>query len=151
MNPIYATTIMLLFTLNSFLGFSQETTSIKKEIFATQPNSVSIHQELFSELMNAKAGNIISVTFSEDFIFKGIVLSNQAVNNTQQTLLIKSVEFGNAIFQLSKIVLTDKSESYVGRIISTDAEDGYMISKNIANNYQLNKIELKNILQDCSY
>lgn len=151
MNPIYTTTVMLLFTLNSFLGFSQETTSIKKEIFSTQPNTVSIHQELFSELMNAKAGNLISVTFSENFIFKGIVLSNQAVNNTQQTLLIKSVEFGNAIFQLSKIVLTDKSESYVGRIISTDAEDGYMISKNISNNYQLNKIELKNILQDCSY
>ena len=151
MKPIYSTCIMLVFTLISLLGFAQESTVSKNTFFSLQPDTVYIHSGLFESIMNVKTGSTISIKFTDNIIFDGIVLSNEQAYQNQQTVLIKSSEANNALFQLSKIVTTENKELFVGRLLNTETENGYLISKNVANNYQLNKISLKNILQDCSY
>lgn len=142
---------MLALTLKSLFGLAQESTFSKKEIFSSQPDSVLVPSGLFDSILNAKPGSNISILFSENVLFNGVVLSNEQAYQNQHTVLIKSNEVNNSIFQLSKIVISENKEMFVGRILNSEAENGYLISKNIANNYQLNKISLKNILQDCSY
>ncbi|MEO7522865.1 MAG: hypothetical protein ABIT58_02160 [Ferruginibacter sp.] len=65
--------------------------------------------------------------------------------------MIKSPVFGNAVFQLSRITNNDKSFSYSGRIINSEAADGYEIKKDNNDNYRFIKFETKKILQDCSF
>jgi hypothetical protein len=63
-------------------------------------------------------------------------------------LMIRSSENSHSIFQLSKITNNDKSISYTGRIINSDAADGYVI-KNNDGIYSLQKFETDKILEPC--
>jgi hypothetical protein len=58
--------------------------------------------------------------------------------------------YADAVLHLSRQINEDKSISYVGRIMSTEASDGFELKKDDANNYQLNKIETDKIRQLCS-
>jgi hypothetical protein len=68
-----------------------------------------------------------------------------------QTMVIKSEQYPNTLFQLSKISNKDNSISYVGRIMNNEAMEVYEIKSYLADNYSLQKIDLDKILQDCSY
>jgi hypothetical protein len=149
MKNLTTAVILLLITTCNF-AFAQKSENSSKEIFAKFPVKINISQNLLSTTMNAKSGESVAVSFNQDFIFNGVVLSNEKVFNNLQTVIIKSPAFDNALFQLSKITNPNQTESYVGRIINVEASDAYLIAKDESNNYLLEKIELKSILQDCS-
>ena len=149
MKNLTTAVILLLITTCNF-AFAQKSENSSKEIFAKFPVKINISQNLLSTTMNAKSGESVAVSFNQDFIFNGVVLSNEKVFNNLQTVIIKSPAFDNALFQLSKITNPTQTESYVGRIINVEASDAYLIAKDESNNYLLEKIELKSILQDCS-
>ena len=149
MKNLTTAVILLLITSCNF-AFAQKSENSAKEIFSKFPVKINITQNLLNTTMNAKSGESVAVSFNPDFIFNGVVLSNEKVLYNLQTVIIKSPAFDNALFQLSKITNPDQTESYVGRIINVEASDAYLIAKDDTNNYQLEKIELKSILQDCS-
>jgi hypothetical protein len=144
------TAVVLLLITSCNFAFAQKSESSSKEIFAKFPSKISITQILLNTTMYSKSGESVAIAFNPDFIFNGVVLSNEKVFDNLQTVVIKSAAFDNAIFQLSKITNTDHTESYVGRIINVEASDAFLIAKDDTNNYLLEKIELKSILQDCS-
>lgn len=149
MKNLTTAVILLLITSCNF-AFAQKSETSAKEIFSKFPVKINITQNLLNTTMNAKSGESVAVSFNSDFVFNGVVLSNEKVFYNLQTVIIKSPTFDNSLFQLSKITNADQTESFVGRIINFEATDAYLIAKDDTNNYQLEKIELKSILQDCS-
>ena len=149
MKNLTTAVILLLITTCNF-AFAQKSENTVKEIFTKFPDKINITQNLLNTTMNAKSGESVAVSFNTDFVFNGVVLSNEKVFYNLQTVVIKSPAFDNALFQLSKITNPDQTESFVGRIINVETSDAYLIAKDDTNNYQLEKIELKSILQDCS-
>ena len=150
MKNLSTAVIMLLFIALNSIAFAQKNESTSKEIFAKFPEKINISENTLINTLNASSGENVSISFNDEFVFTGTVVSNEKVYENLQTIIIKSPLFDNAILQLSKVILPDQTISFVGRIINTESADAYVIARGDANNYQLEKIKLDSILQDCS-
>ncbi len=144
------TLLFLLLCLTTVAGYSQIKAD-KAKLFARYPETIGLSKNILQNTLNANEGEEVVISFSTDFHFKGIVMSNIKKYDNLQSVMIKSAAFGNAIFQLSKITNQDKSITYAGRIINADAADGYQIKKDKDDNYSFVKFETNKILQDCSF
>lgn len=146
----FKTLFSLLLCLTTATVFAQKSDKAPK-LFTKFPETIQLSKNILQNTLNVNEGEEVIVSFSNDFRFKGVVISNQKKYDNLQSVMIKSTEYGNAIFQLSKITNPDKSISYAGRIINPEAFDGYEIKKDEKNNYSFQKFETKRILQDCSF
>jgi hypothetical protein len=144
------TLVLLLLCLSTVTAYSQKT-SIKPTLFSKYPESIQLSKNILQNTLNANEGEEVVISFSGDFRFKGIVLSNIKKYDNLQSVIIRSAFFGNAVLQVTRITNEDKTVSYTGRIINPNAADGYQIKKDKNDNYSFEKFETNTILQDCSY
>ena len=147
----FKTLFSLLLCLTTAVTFAQKSDQPRPKLFVGFPEKIQLSKNILQNTLNANEGEQVIVAFSNDFHFKGTVLSNLKKYDNLQSVMIKSPAFGNAIFQLSRMTNKDNSISYSGRIINPDALDGYEIKKDKDDNYSIVKFETKNILQDCSF
>ncbi len=146
------TNILMLFCCFSVTtAFSQKTDTAKPHYFAALPAYIPVSQDVFTQSLSATAGDKTQLTFSSDFTFNGTVISNEQKYSNLQTVIIRSNQYGNALFQVSMITNSNKEVSYVGRLMPTAGADGFEIKKDQNNQYHLQKFETAKILQDCSY
>jgi hypothetical protein len=143
--------MLLLCILFSATINAQNNSSKKPALFSKFINTINCPLPQLSKAFTATVSQNINFSFSDNFLFSGIVVSNIIKYTNLQTVLIKLPAYGDAIFSLSKITKKDNSVSYVGRIINTKYADGYQLKKDAFNNYQLVKFETGTILQDCSH
>ena len=143
--------LFLLFSLASSTGFSQYFISFKLDFLSALPKTITLRDSLFNDIIKFKQGESISVKLSDDVVFNGIVMSNQKTYANLESIIIKSVDSENILLQLSKITGKENCESYSGRMINMKSNYCYLVSKDENKKYVLNKIELKNVIQDCSY
>ncbi len=144
------TMCMLLVCLCSYAaGFAQNTLSAKPKLFENLPASIAISENLLQSFFSLNQNQETVLDFSAQFSFPCRVLSNEVKYANLQTVIVKSSIFGNAIFQVSRIVNDDRSISYAGRIINDKAFDGYVIKKLDGGAYQLQKYETDKVLDEC--
>lgn len=139
---------MLLLILSAATGYSQENSHPK--LFSHLPDEIALSTSTLRDAFSSRDGETVSLPLSSNFNFSGVVISNQVKYHNLRSIIIKSPAFSNSLFHLSQITNEDNSISYVGRIINTNAFDGYEIRKNAAGNYAFRKFETKKILQDCN-
>jgi len=142
----YAMSLML--SVIALTGFSQNNSKPKQ--FSNFPEKINCSEQELASIFNAAPGQTISINFSDNFIFSGSVKSNLVKYNNLQSAVVVSPDYSNTIFSVSKITNDDGSFSYVGRIINKNYFDGFELKKNIAGVYQLTKIEIDRVIQDCS-
>ncbi len=140
--------LLLLLCLTTAAGFSQSLIA-KPKIFSQFPDVISCSSAALSNTFSAPAGKNITVTFSKDFTFSGIVTSNVIKYSNLQSITIQLPEYNNAVFHLSKQMSENKSILYTGRIINQNAYDGYELRRDEKGNYELKKIQTETVLQDC--
>ncbi|MEO8770766.1 MAG: hypothetical protein ABI402_11790 [Ferruginibacter sp.] len=145
------TLFSLLLCLTTAATFAQKSEQARPKVFAGFPEKIQLSKNILQSTINVNEGEEVIVAFSNDFHFKGTVISNLKKYDNLQSVMIKSPAFGNSIFQLSRITNKDNSISYSGRIINPGIADGYEIKKDKDDNYSIVKFETKNILQDCSF
>jgi hypothetical protein len=142
-------TIAMLLLFIPIVSFSQNNNIPKPKQFSNFPAIINCTEAEISRIFNTTAGQAISLSFSDNFLFSGNVTSNLVKYSNLQTAVIKSPVLDNTIFSVSKIINPDNSISYLGRIINTNYFDGYELKKNAAGNYQLIKMETGRVIQDC--
>jgi hypothetical protein len=142
--------MLLLGILFSATINAQHNSSEKLALFNNFSNTINCPKAELSKAFTATTNQTIHLSFSDNFLFNGTVVSNVVKYANLQTVLIKSPAYGDAVFSLSKITGKDNSVSYTGRILNPKYADGYELKKDTLNNYQLVKIEISNILKDCS-
>jgi hypothetical protein len=130
---------------------AQKNVSTLHSYFDKSPNSIQLSTKNLENLLALTLGTKSIITLDKNFSQEGIVIANQMKYENLQSVLIKFGALDNTLLQLSKIRLADNSFKYVGRIINNNATDGYELKKENENNYAFKKIEMKNVLQDCSY
>lgn len=143
--------LSLLLCLTTAAAFSQKSDHARPKLFAGYPETIQLSKNILQNTLNAAEGEEVIVPFTSNFRFKGTVISNQKKYENLQAVIIKSPAFGNALFQLSRMINDDKTISYAGRIINPNAFDGYEIKKGQDGNYSFIKFETAKILQDCNY
>ncbi len=118
-------------------------------VFSNFSPSIDFSEAILTNAMQMFKGQQVAISFGNDLNFPGEVLSNEIVFENLQTIIIKSSVHNNALLQISKQINADKSISFVGRIFSQGGSDGYQLKKTLDGNYQLQKFETAQILQDC--
>lgn len=149
MKTLILKAILLLCTLTAATANAQNTVA-KPKLFSNFPDKISCPEQELHQVFTASVNQSLAISFSNDFIFNGIVTSNVVKYSNLQTAVIKSAAFDGAILVLSKISNADGSINYVGHIINTRYFDGYELQQDAANNYQLTKIETDKVIQVCS-
>lgn len=145
MKPIKPLLLALL-CLSSAVSFSQVA---KTEVFSQFSETINIAKSELSHSLMAAEGDAITLRFAE-LVITGKVIANVQKYENLQSMVVKADGYANALFHLSKITNKDNSISYVGRILSDDAVDGYDIKADAAGNYQLKKVHQETILQPCT-
>jgi hypothetical protein len=150
MNPMkpyapYALSLLLSFIVMT--GFGQAT---KPKQFSSFPATINCTEQELAKVFTTSPGQNISLSFSDNFTFSGIVKSNLSKYANLQSAIIVSPDFSNTIFHVSKIINTDGAISYVGTIINKNFFDGFTLKKNTSGNYQLTKTETDRVIQDCA-
>ncbi len=142
----YALSVLLTFI--AMTGFSQATSKPKQ--FNNFPATINCSEQELSKVFNASPGQVINLSFSDNFTFIGNVTSNVVKYANLQTAVVVSPAYSNTIFSVSKITGNDGSITYLGRIINKNYFDGFELKRNISGNYQLIKMETDRVIQDCT-
>lgn len=135
--------------LLSISGFSQTGKAPKPTIFSDYPDKIKCPSSELSFAFSATEGEHIVLFFSDNFRFSGTVISNVVKYSNLQSMVIRSDASENTIFHLTKQINEDNTITYIGRIINSNASDGYEIKKDITGNYKFEKSMSEKILQDC--
>lgn len=146
----YPNLIGLLFTLFTVTANAQSSTGTKPILFAGIAEKVTCTEQELSKAFSIDVDQTIQLSFSNNFLFSGVVVSNIVKYSNLQTVLIKAADLDTVIFAISKIINDDKTVTYVGHIINKKYADGYELKKDVSNNYQLVKFETEKIMPECS-
>lgn len=119
--------------------------------FGKLPSIVSCDPIQLLTCFDVKEGGVVNISFSDNFRFSGKVVSNVRKYDNLHSVVIRSENLENTLFQISKQTGDDKSIRFVGRMISPGSPEGYKISMDEKGNYSLVKFETSHIVQDCSY
>ena len=141
--------LMLLTICYSTGVFSQNPGTSKPKQFNNYPAVISCTEAELIKAFGTTAGQSINFSFSDNFNFSGNVISNVVKYSNLQTALIKSPNFNNSIFSISKRVNANNSITYTGRIINMDYFDGYELKQDANANYKLLKIETDKVIPVC--
>jgi hypothetical protein len=148
MKSLSKTLLVLLLSLTTAVSFSQNK---NPRVFSQFPDVINCTDTQLSNAFTAKEGETITLSFSNNFIITGKVISNLQKYANLQSMTIQVPAYANAVFHLSKQTLEDRSTTYVGRILSNEAADGYEIKRDAGGNYKLRKIEEQKLRQLCSH
>lgn len=143
--------LVLLLCTNSLIGYSQNPGTTKPKQFNSFPDIINCTEAELSKVFTTSAGQSISLSFSDNFLFAGNVTDQVVKYSNLQSANIKSPLYNNTIFNISKRVNEDNSITYVGCIINTGYFDGYELKKDANGNYKLIKIETDKVIQDCMH
>ena len=138
----------LLFSLS---GFCQQPGAVKPKLFNNFPDIINCSVSELAGIFNSAEGQNINLSFSNNFIFGGTVISKVTKYSNLQSAIIKSPVFNNAIFHISKRTNPDNSITYVGLIINQNYFDGYELKIDAFGNYHLTKIETDKVIQIDSF
>ena len=120
-------------------------------VFSQFPDVIECSATQLSNAFNAKEGETLTLSFSNNFIITGKVISNLQKYSNLQSMTIQLPAYANSVFHLSRQTNSDHSTTFVGRILGTEALDGYEIRKDVTGNYKFQKIEEGKIRQLCSH
>jgi hypothetical protein len=105
----------------------------KPKLFSNLPETIPVSIDNLNNLVNAKPGININTTLSTDSRtapFQGNVVSAVSkYDNKVQTVVIKSTNYNGATLTISKIKKDDGSISYIGRLISFQHGDLYVLQQ----------------------
>lgn len=125
-----------------------QTNDTRPKLYAAYPSTIAIDAISLDKLLSNKQGTLVSIPFTEEFTFEGIVFSNITKYNAMHTVMLRSVQNPQSVLQVTKIENKEKMVSYSGRLLNNNAADGYLI-KNNNGEYFLQKFETAKILETC--
>ncbi len=120
----------------------------RPSLYAAQPSTINIEKNSLDNILSNKPGTLVSIPLTADFTFEGTVISNITKYNTMHTVMLRSVQNPQSVFQITKIENKEKAATYTGRILNNNVADGYEI-KNNNGEYFLQKFETAKILETC--
>ena len=140
------TLLAVLLSASSLASFAQMNDR-RPQLYSSRPQSINIDKNIFANVLDATEGKEISVRLSDNFTFNGTVISNLKKYNKLHTVMVRSNENATSILQIT-LINENNNISYTGRIINSNAADGYEI-KNNNGAYSLQKFETLKILDPC--
>ncbi|MEP6595469.1 MAG: hypothetical protein ABJA71_05960 [Ginsengibacter sp.] len=143
------TTACVLSILLAITHSSQaQKTDLRPKLFNAVENKIRYPKADLEKIFTKTKGSDFHISLPGNFTFSGTIVSTVQRYNNLESFLIKSDLLNGAMFAISKRINDDNSVTYVGRIVNDKYSDGYELKVDSAGNYFLNKINMKELLQD---
>lgn len=144
---MYKMMALCIFITCSFATRAQVLTSNRQNYFSkysqTLPTPVTELDKAFTTPEGAK----VKINFA-DFSFNGIVTSSIKRYDNLYSVVVKAPGLDNTILSISKMINSDKSVSYIGRIINQKYADGFELKENSNGTYAMTKIKTDALIED---
>lgn len=150
MKRTFTIMVVAMLSLAAFTTQAQQNKVVKKPLFKSLPGRVSCKEADLNKVFSATQGRNYSVTFSPELTLSGTIVSNVVKYKNLQCITMKLPAYGDAVFGLSKRIDENNKVIYSGHIINNKASDAYELQRTATGEYQLVKINLETILQDCA-
>jgi hypothetical protein len=150
MKTLTNTLCVVLLTLYTVTGYTQNKKALKPFLFTNFPTTIHCTEAQLSSLFAVARGQSTSVLLESNLSLSGAVTSNLVKYNNLRTIVIKLPAFNNTLFSLSKQTDQYNKDTYVGRILNPAYADGFELQRNADGNYQFNKIDIEKILVSCN-
>jgi len=147
MNQLSKGLLGLLLCLTTAISYAQPA-DINPYKFSKLPEESIISPSTLAAAFQYQTGEKVSIPLSDQFIFEGVVISNEQKYDNLQNIILRSED--HVMLSISKQTEKGKRVSYTGRVIGKDIADGFSIQRS-ADVYLLKKFSKENILQDCTF
>jgi hypothetical protein len=148
MKQINAAILLLLMIALSTVVFSQDSNrkfNDPKVLSADFP----VKQELMLKLVQLNKGDDISIKLTESFTLNAVVVDKIKKFGNLETIVMRSNEFPQCLFQISIYTLKNNTINFSGRLLNI-GENSFLLKKDKLDQYHFEKINNNAILQDCS-
>lgn len=122
----------------------------KPTLFERLPDIIPVNVDNLNKLLSTQVGTAVSINLSDKFpfLFEGQVVSAVSkYDNTITSVVIRSSNYPGAILSFSKVINTDRANSYTGRIISLQHGDLFEL-KNLDTHFVLVKEKLNDLVNE---
>ena len=150
MKHLTTTMCLVLLTLLAATSHAQNRKAVRPSLFKNFPDKIICTEAQLNSLFQYAQGANVSLSLTGNFTVSGPVSSNTVKYNNLQTVVIKLPAFNNTLFSLSKQT-SNNNTGFVGRIFNPAYADGFELKRGTNGTYHLAKIDLENILVDCSF
>jgi hypothetical protein len=116
----------------------------EKLLFSEYADSIDISEEDLINLITLKPKAITEFEIADDFHVKAVVLSSLQKYENMKSMIMHCQNFEDAIFSLSRITDEDNNDTFKGRILHSEYDDGYELRINENGLYYLRKIRVNN-------
>lgn len=131
-NPVKAILCLSVFficlDINAQTPPVREPDMTRPSLFQNLPEKISCRINDLSAFLELETGRTASFVFTNTISFQGVVSSVASIDNSLQSVVIRSTNFPGAALSFSKITKQDGTISYAGRIISFQHGDAYEIN-----------------------
>jgi hypothetical protein len=142
--------MLCLISLTAINMFAQKNTISKPLLFSDFQDNISISASSLEKIFETKTDQLIQIDFEGGFNAEGQLIHYDTKNNSLQTIGIRLKNFHDIMFSLSRRADANNQIAFIGRIISHQFEDGYLLKKINEKEYQLTKIQTEKIMPTCS-
>lgn len=147
MKLIYKLLALCLVMMASYSSHAQILHSNRQAYFNKYAEKLPTPESELEKAFTTPEGGKVKINFA-DFTFNGIVTSSVKRYDNLYSVIVKAPGLNNTLFSVSKIINPDKTVSYVGRIINEKYADGYVLRKENAGRYSMNKIRTDALIED---
>lgn len=140
--------IAFCFLITTVMAANAQTTTMQRQpMFKNSAEKLPAAITELDKAFTAAEGTELNFKF-HNFSFSGIVQRNIKRYDNLTSVIIKSTSLKNTLLSLSKRINDDQSVTYIGRILSDHASDGYELIKNADGSYVFHKISTDDLIQD---
>ncbi|MDB5197101.1 MAG: hypothetical protein JWP88_1472 [Flaviaesturariibacter sp.] len=120
----------------------------KPKLFAHLPSKFAISIPALETMLNMAEGRTINAPITTNFRFQGQVVStSNPADTTVKSVVIKSSNLPGATFTFTRLLNTDGTFDYIGRIISFNNSDAFELVKE-GSKYSLEKKHLYDLFNE---
>lgn len=113
----------------------------KPKLFQNLPDTIALNVAVLNNLFSSEKDQSVSMSMGSKSSdqFEGSILSKATnADGTTNSVVFRASNFNGACFTITKVINTDKTERYVGRIVNFQYGDLYELQL-LNGNYQLIK------------
>lgn len=142
------TTLLLAFLAIS--GYAQSGKLVHKSHFNHHPKAIAVTTQELQQLFAIATGKSVQMNLGNTLPLSGTVTKRFQQGTQLETMLIELPAYDNLVFTLSKRNLSNNRFVFIGHLYERNRTDGYELQLNASGHYQLTKVQVATIAEDCT-
>lgn len=141
---------LLFFLMIATRSFAQHDHQ-RSALFASYPSTITCTEAELSALFQANTGQSVNARLGNVLPINGQVVSKEQRYQNLRLLTLRLPAYQNILLSVSERLDENNRPVYMAHLMDKKYSDGYQLKRQASGSYQLVKIEMDRILNDCAH